>query len=68
MTEQPRLIKVAVLVPADTKPKDLGRVLDLAFEDRDEVLEFSVEGHGTYDVNDPTTYELLVFDETGHMP
>jgi hypothetical protein len=35
---------VAVLVTADTRPKDLSRVLDEAFEDWDAVLQFVVEG------------------------
>ena len=30
-----RVINVGVLVTADTRPKDLSRVLDQAFEDRD---------------------------------
>jgi hypothetical protein len=37
---------VAVLVTADTRPKDLSRVLDEAFEDWDAVLQFVVEGYG----------------------
>jgi hypothetical protein len=41
-----RVIKIAVLVTADTRPKDLSRVLDVAFEDMDEVLQFTVEGYG----------------------
>jgi hypothetical protein len=41
-----RVINVGVLVTADTRPKDLSRVLDQAFEDRDEVLQFVVEGYG----------------------
>ena len=41
-----RFMKVAVLVAAKTRPKDLSRVLDEAFEGWDEVLEFVVEGYG----------------------
>ncbi len=37
------VIKVAVLVTADTRPKDLSNVLDLAFEDQDEILQFTIE-------------------------
>lgn len=38
-----RVIKVAVLATADTRPKDLSRVLDVAFEDWDAVLQFTVD-------------------------
>jgi hypothetical protein len=46
MTTSVRFIKVAVLVTAKTRPKDLSQVLDEAFQSCDEVLEFVVEGHG----------------------
>jgi hypothetical protein len=41
-----KVIKVAVLVWENVWPKELSDVLDLAFADRDEVLEFKVEGYG----------------------
>ena len=40
------VIKVAVLVTADTRPKDLSRVLDVAFEGEDNVHRVLVEGYG----------------------
>jgi hypothetical protein len=44
-TPDTRVINVAVLVE-DMSPKDLSRVLDLAFEDLDEIRQFTVEGYG----------------------
>jgi hypothetical protein len=41
-----RVIKVAVPVTATTQPKDLIRILDLAFEDWDDVVQFAVEDYG----------------------
>lgn len=41
-----RVLKVAVRVATDTRPKDLSRVLDTAFEDWDDVVQFTVEGYG----------------------
>jgi hypothetical protein len=55
-----RVIKVAVLISAEVRPKDLSGALDVIFEDWDEVLQFTVEGNGwdgKRDVND----ELLEF-------
>jgi hypothetical protein len=41
-----RVLRVAVRVTTDTRPKDLSHVLDAAFEDWDDVVQFTVEGHG----------------------
>ena len=59
------VIKAAVLVTGDTRPKDLSRLLDIAFEDRDNILQFVVEGYGWPDGADPTEtllWEALVND------
>lgn len=53
------VIKVAVLVTADTRPKDLSRWLDGAFEDVDEVLQFVVEGYGWDEGQEPTEEWLM---------
>ena len=45
MTET-KVVQVAVLVTERTRPKDLSDLLDFAFEDDDDVLQFVVEGHG----------------------
>jgi hypothetical protein len=41
-----RVLRVVVLVATETRPKDLSRVLDAAFEDWDDVVQFAVEGYG----------------------
>jgi hypothetical protein len=40
------VIKVAMLVTAETSPKALSEALDLAFEDDDRILKFVVEHWG----------------------
>ena len=40
----PHVVRVAVLVTADTRPKHLSWVLDKAFEDEPEILQFVVTG------------------------
>ena len=54
-----RVIKVAILATADTRPKDISRALDEAFEDRDEVLQFTVEGHGVDGIEEATEETLM---------
>jgi hypothetical protein len=54
-----RVIKVAVLVTADVREKDLCRVLDIAFEDWDAVLQFTVEGYGWSGHPDATEADLM---------
>jgi hypothetical protein len=67
-----RVIKIAVLVTADVRPKDLPGFLDEAFEDVDEVLQFVVEGHGWEKDGDATEAALMatliddVADRLGH--
>ena len=58
-TPSTRVIKAAILVPADTRPKDLSRALDIAFEDVDEVLQFVVEGYGWEEDGDATDAALM---------
>jgi hypothetical protein len=54
------VIKVAVLVTDDIRPKDLSRhILDPAFEDVDEVLQFTVEGYGVDKIEDATEGFLM---------
>ena len=45
-THNTKVIRVAVLVTADTRLKVLSRVLDDAFEYHPEILQFAVEGYG----------------------
>ena len=54
-----RAIKAAVLVADNVGPRDLSRVLDVAFEDVDDVLQFVVEGHGWTDDADATKTSLM---------
>jgi hypothetical protein len=54
-----RMLKVAVLVTADTRPKELSELLEFAFYGVDEVLQFAVEGHGWDENEDPTEESLL---------
>jgi len=42
-----KVIRVAVLVTADTRLKVLSRALDDAFEDHPEILQFTIEDHGS---------------------
>jgi hypothetical protein len=58
-TRSVSVTKVAVLTPADIRPKDLSRLLDVAFEDCDEVLQFVVEGYGCSDCSDVTEADLM---------
>jgi hypothetical protein len=41
-----RVLRVEIEVTTETRPKDLSRVLDAAFEDWDDVVQFAVEGYG----------------------
>jgi hypothetical protein len=59
VTPTTRVIKAAILVTADTRPKDISRVLDEAFEDVDEVLQFVVEGYGWEQDGDATDAALM---------
>jgi len=54
-----RVIKTAVLVTGETRPKDLSNLLDWAFEDCDAVLQFVVEGCGWTDAADATEAALM---------
>jgi hypothetical protein len=54
-----RVLRVAVLVTADTRPKELSEWLDSAFYGVEEVLQFAVEGHGWDENEDPTEESLL---------
>jgi hypothetical protein len=54
-----KVLNVAVLVRADTRPKDLSRLLDVAFEGCDAVLQFVVEGHGWAVDTDGTEAALM---------
>ena len=47
------MIRVAVLVTAGTRPKDLSAVLDAAIKYDPEILQFAVEGHGWPGDGDP---------------
>jgi hypothetical protein len=40
------VLKVEVLVTDEITPRGLSRILDVAFEDLGEVLQFTVEGYG----------------------
>ena len=57
-THNPKVIRVAVLVTADTRLKVLSRVLDDAFEYHPEVLGFAVEGYGWPGDGDSTEESL----------
>ena len=70
-----KIIRVAVLVTAHTRPKDLSRLLDLAFQEdpsgdvddpRAGILQFVVEGHGWPTDGDPTERSLwdALLDDT----
>jgi hypothetical protein len=43
------VIKVAVLGTLGLRPRDLSKILDAAFADQDEILQFVVDGHGWHD-------------------
>ena len=60
MTDTPnsKVIRVAVLVTADTRLKVLSRVLDDAFEYHPEILQFAVEGYGWPGEGAPTEESL----------
>ena len=60
MTDTPhtKVIRVAVLVSADTRLKDLSHVLDDAFEYHPDILQFAVEGYGRPGDGDPTEESL----------
>jgi hypothetical protein len=55
-----RVIKVAVLVTAETRPKDISRALDATFEEWPEVLQFVVEGYGWDGSDAGATEEALM--------
>jgi hypothetical protein len=55
----PKVIKVAVLVPGDIRPKDFSAYLDLAFAGVPDVLQFTVEGWGCDDIGDVTATTLM---------
>ena len=57
-THNTKVIRVAVLVTADTRLKVLSRALDDAFEYHPEILQFAVEGHGRPGDGDPTEESL----------
>lgn len=57
-THNTKVIRVAVLVTADTRLKVLSRVLDDAFEYHPEILQFAVEGYGWPSDGDPTEESL----------
>ena len=61
MTDTPnsKVIRVAVLVTADTRLKVLSRVLDDAFEYHPGILQFAIEGHGWPGDGDPTEESLV---------
>jgi hypothetical protein len=61
MTDTPntKVIRVAVLVTADTRLKVLSRLLDDAFEYYPEILQFAVEGYGWPGDGDPTEESLV---------
>ena len=54
-----QLVKVAVLMPATYSPRDLSKLLDIAFMDVDWVFQFTVEGHGWEPGTEPTEESLL---------
>ena len=58
-THNTKVIRVAVLVTADTRLKVLSRVLDDAFEYHPEILQFAVEDHGRPGAGDPTEESLV---------
>jgi hypothetical protein len=58
VTPTTRVIKAAILVTANTRPKDISRCLDEAFEDWDEVLQFVVEGAG-WEKDEDATHAAL---------
>ena len=53
-----KVIRVAVLVTADTRLKVLSRVLDDAFEYHPEILQFAIEGYGWSGEGDPAEESL----------
>jgi len=60
MTDTPhtKVIRVAVLVTADTRLKVLSRVLDDAFEYHPGILQFAVEGYSWPGDGDPAEESL----------
>ena len=65
-----KVIRVAVLVTAGTRPKDLSAVLDAAFKYDPEILQFAVEGHGWPGDGDPTEgslWDALVDDTASRL-
>ena len=60
MTDTPhtKVIRVAVLVSADTRLKDLSHALDDAFEYHPDILQFAIEGYGRPGDGDPTEDSL----------
>jgi hypothetical protein len=55
----PKVIRVALLVTGHTRPKDLSRRLDTAFEDEADVLQFVVVVYGWPEGSDPTMSSLM---------
>ena len=57
-TSHTKVIRVGVLVSADTRLKDLSHVLDDAFEYHPDILQFAIEGYGRPGDGDPTEESL----------
>ena len=57
-TSHTKVIRVAVLVSADTRLKDLSHVLDDAFEYHPDILQFAIEGYGRPGDGDPAEESL----------
>ena len=57
-THNTKVIRVAVLVTADTGLKVISHVLDDAFEYHPEILQFAVEGYGWPGERDPMEESL----------
>ncbi len=58
-TANTKVIRVAVLVTADTRLKVISHVLDDAFEYHPEILQFAIEGYGWPGDGDPTEESLV---------
>jgi hypothetical protein len=55
-----RMLKVAILVTDEIRrPKNLSNLLDVLFEEVDEVLQFVVEGEGWEPDTEPTEESLM---------
>ena len=57
-TSHTKVIRVAVLVSADTRLKDISHILDDAFEYHPDILQFAIEGYGRPGDGDPTEDSL----------